>query len=130
MLTKILSLIMLLCCAFAIAQQNDPFDKNQRGQSTESANNLPKIQITQCNEKQANIMPNSPFNQLKIVGILLFKDKKQILLQNKEGEIDSAKEHDLVGMESYSLQRITKTDVEFLTWRADCSAGNIINVKL
>ncbi|WP_386691134.1 MULTISPECIES: pilus assembly protein PilP [unclassified Lonepinella] len=130
MLTKILSLIILLCCSFAIAQQNDPFDKNQRGQSTESANNLPKIKITKCSEKQANIMPNSSFDQLKIVGILLSKDKKQILLQNNEGEIDSAKENDLVGMESYSLQHITKTDAEFLTWQADCSAGNIINVKL
>ncbi|WP_386694754.1 pilus assembly protein PilP [Lonepinella sp. MS14435] len=129
MLTKITSLIIALFCSVALAK-TDPFDKNQRTQDMVQSDNTAKTQTAQCLQKHANIMPKTPFNQLTLIGILLFKDRKQILLQNKNGEIDSAKEHDLIGIDSYQLQNINKTQAEFLTWKADCSAGEVIILKL
>ncbi|WP_439256904.1 hypothetical protein [Lonepinella sp. BR2271] len=125
-----ITLLLLACYGITALAKGDPFDKQQRTQEAAPVQQVAKSKANLCPEKQANILPDSPFEQLTFIGILLFKEKKQILLQNKAGEVESATEQDLIGVEAYQLLSINKSHAEFQPWKADCSAGEIIKRKL
>ncbi|WP_439286937.1 hypothetical protein [Lonepinella sp. BR2357] len=125
-----IALLLLTCYGLTAFAKADPFDKQQRTPEAAPVQQVAKSKAVRCPEKQADILPDSPFEQLTLIGILLFKEKKQILLQNKAGEVESATEQDLIGAEAYQLLTINKSHAEFQSWKADCSAGEIIKRKL
>ncbi|MCK3658337.1 hypothetical protein A4G18_06370 [Pasteurellaceae bacterium Pebbles2] len=125
--------LMLFLGVFAAKAnaQNDPFDNTQRDKKpVETSEYLVAKSANQCHQQQAVLMPNEKFKQLKIIGILLSKQEKRILLQNEQGEVHSLKQGEFVATESYQLKQIGKTEGQFLTWKKDCSDGEVISVKL
>lgn len=124
------SILILLCLIPSLAIANDPFDKKQRHSSdkTNSQVETPHKKA-RCHESQQRVFPQLPFSQLKLVGIL-FAQQNQILLQGEQQEVRNLQVGELVAQEGYKLKQIDKQSAQFISWKNNCSEGNIISLSL
>ena len=120
---RIRMLCVLLCFSLN-SFASDPFDKNQR-----LKNKIQKVTSTKCPTEQNAVAQDTPFNRLKVVGIIQHKTYKQLLLNDDEKQVFSAVIGDSIGQEQLKLHQINKHEVQFTRRQQDCSAGEIVSVK-
>ena len=137
---KKISFVMLSALLFHFsAQANDPFDHNQRQLISESQ---AVSQSTSNNEKEREHSPShycqqnypalfgdTPFNQIKIVGVLFHNEQKQLLLQ-QDRQVVLAKLEDFVGLERHQIKQVSKQKITLQDWQAsDCQTPKIVEIK-
>lgn len=103
-----------LCCLFfclnAIAA--DPFDRSQR--QTENKMNFPKIQKEKCVFNEPSFATESAFEQLKLVGVVLYKNRPEALFLDSHQQLIVIKQGYRLGQEGYLIQQIGKNGVKLL----------------
>ena len=126
--------IRMLCVLFCFSLNSfagDPFDKNQRlkNNALPAVDKIQKATSTKCPTEQNAVAQNTPFNRLKVVGIIQHKTYKQLLLNDDEKQVFSVVIGDSIGQEQLKLHQINKYEVQFTRRQQDCSAGEIVSVK-
>lgn len=106
-----LGLYCLLLCFNA--QATDPFDYHQR-QTGENHLSLPKIQKEKCVFKEPAFATETAFIQLKLVGIVLYKNRPEALFLDPNQQLIAAKPGYRLGQEGYLIKQIGKNGVELL----------------
>ena len=124
-------MLCILLCFSLNSFAGDPFDKNQRLQNNAlpAVDKIQKVTSTKCPTEQNAVAQDTPFNHLKIVGIIQHKTYKQLLLNDDEKQVFSAVIGDSIGQEQLKLHQINKYEVQFTRRQQDCSAGEIVSVK-
>lgn len=103
----------LNACLFiaGFAQAADPFDRTQR----QSSENSPlRVQVTHCSFSETSLAAESHFEQLKLVGVVLYKKVPEALFLDMRQQLIIAKQGNRLGMEGYLLQKIDKQGVQLL----------------
>ena len=120
--------ILCLACYVPSLYANDPFDKNQRANKL----NFESAPTNEnCHQQQDAIFPESPFKQLKVIGILHNKNNQQLLLSNDEHQVSIAQIGDFVGQERLKIERIEQQQIHLLSWQnaPNCQQGQALKVK-
>ena len=127
---RIRMLCVLLCFSLN-SFASDPFDKNQRlkNNALPAVDKIQKVTSTKCPTEQNAVAQDTPFNRLKVVGIIQHKTYKQLLLNDDEKQVFSAVIGASIGQEQLKLHQINKHEVQFTRRQQDCSAGEIVSVK-
>lgn len=122
--------LLITCFVANLALANDPFDKTQRNNSAQG-NNTNVVATGQCHQQQEAIFADTPFKELKVVGVLQNKSNWQVLLADGNQQVNVVTLHDFVGAERLQIQTINKQQIELLDWQngADCSQGKIVLIK-
>lgn len=104
---------VLITCLFSawLAQAADPFDRTQR----QSSENLqPRVQRSHCTFSEPSLAAESDFEQLKLVGVVLYKTSPEALFLDMRQQLIIAKQGNRLGQEGYLLQKISKQGVQLL----------------
>ncbi|OOF84993.1 pilus assembly protein PilP [Rodentibacter ratti] len=104
-----------LCCLFFClnAVATDPFDRSQR-QAGQNKMNLPKIQKEKCVFNEPSFATESAFEQLKLVGVVLYKYRPEALFLDSQQQFIAVKQGYRLGQEGYLIQQIGKNGVKLL----------------
>lgn len=107
--------LLSLCCLVLSLNvvATDPFDRSQRQQSEKQPIELAKTQ-TKCVFNEPVFAPESSFNQLKLVGVILYKSSPKALFLNMNQQLIAVKQEQRLGQEGYLLQKILKDGVHLL----------------
>ena len=93
------------------AQAADPFDRTQR----QSSENLQaRVQSSHCTFSEPSLAAESNFEQLKLVGVVLYKASPEALFLDMRQQLIIAKQGNRLGQEGYLLQKISKQGVQVL----------------
>ncbi|OOF44290.1 hypothetical protein [Rodentibacter trehalosifermentans] len=104
----------LFCLFFSLnAVAVDPFDSSQR-QTGENRINLPKIRKVQCAFDEPAFATETAFEQLKLVGVVLYKNMPEALFLDSRQQLIVVKQGHRLGLEGYLLQQIQKNGVVLL----------------
>ena len=105
-----LGLICVSMCFQALAV--DPFDRTQR----QAAENpvTPLNRANTCTFKEPTLAAESAFEQLKLVGVVLYKQQPETLFLDMRKQLVIAKPGYRLGQEGYLLQKISKQGVQVL----------------
>ena len=124
-------MLCVLLCFSLNSFAGDPFDKNQRlkNNALPTVDKIQKATSTKCPTEQNAVAQHTPFNRLKVVGIIQHKTYKQLLLNDDEKQVFSAVIGDSIAQEQLKLHQINKHEVQFTRRQQDCSAGEIVSVK-
>ncbi|OOF55450.1 hypothetical protein BKK56_05960 [Rodentibacter genomosp. 2] len=108
----ILRHLLSLCCLFVSLNviAVDPFNHSQR-QSEKKLIEGAKTQITKCTFNEPSFASESPFNRLKLVGIILYKQSPKALFLDMNQQLIVVKQGQRLGQERYLLQQIYKDSV-------------------
>lgn len=108
-----------LCCLFFClnAVATDPFDRSQR-QMGENKMNLPKVRKEKCVFNEPSFAVESVFEQLKLVGVVLYKNRSEALFLDAQQQLIVAKQGYRLGQEGYLIQQIGKNAVKLLRSKA------------
>ncbi|WP_077418395.1 pilus assembly protein PilP [Rodentibacter rarus] len=108
-----------LCCLFFClnAVATDPFDRSQR-QMGENKMNLPKVRKEKCVFNEPSFAVESAFEQLKLVGVVLYKNRSEALFLDAQQQLIVAKQGYRLGQEGYLIQQIGKNAVKLLRSKA------------
>lgn len=106
---KYIWLILVLFCNSTLAV-NDPFDKKRRISNTQDNKQLNITTDNKCYSEQPSIFSETPFKQLKLVGII-FSSPKQILIQDTEQNLTIVGINQLVAQEKYKIKTINKDSI-------------------
>ncbi|ABR74062.1 hypothetical protein CBG46_01830 [Actinobacillus succinogenes] len=124
---RALSFIFFIC-AVTTVYAADPFDKNRRGDAPpEQAIAIPSAQ--RCHSHNSALAEHINFKRLKLVGVLLEKERPKALFQIDEKQIVTAKQGDFIAQEHLQIQQITKTVVQLNRWRLDCDNPERLTLK-
>lgn len=128
---KYIPFIIMLIGASIATYANDPFDKAQRQTRTAHSEENNRIHHSnRCHTNEDAIFTDTPFNQLKIVGILQYKDQPQIFLVDKNNVVHSATEGRFVAQERLRIQNITPRHIRFQQWNnANCEEPQSFIIK-
>lgn len=88
----------------------DPFDRTQRKSSDEAMPNA-KIQTTKCVFNEPILAAESTFEQLKLVGVVLYKQQPEALFLDSRQQLVIAKQGARLGLDGYLLKQIRKSGV-------------------
>ncbi|OOF83745.1 hypothetical protein BKG93_09495 [Rodentibacter ratti] len=106
-----LGLCYLFFCLNAVA--TDPFDRSQR-QAGQNKMNLPKIQKEKCVFNEPSFATESAFEQLKLVGVVLYKNRPEALFLDSQQQLIVIKQGYRLGQDGYLIQQIGKNGVKLL----------------
>ncbi|MBF0752286.1 MULTISPECIES: pilus assembly protein PilP [unclassified Pasteurella] len=102
------------CLLFSLnAVAADPFDHTQR-QTGENKVNLPKITKEKCAFKEPSFATESAFEQLKLVGVILYKNRPEALFLDPQQQLIMVKQGYRLGQEGYLVQQIEKSGITLL----------------
>ncbi|OOF65673.1 hypothetical protein [Rodentibacter sp. Ppn85] len=109
---SILRHLLSLCCLFFSLNviAIDPFNHLQR-QSEKKPIEGAKIQTTKCAFNEPSFASESPFNQLKLVGVILYKQSPEAWFLDINQQLIVVKQGQRLGQERYLLQQIHKDSV-------------------
>ncbi|THA10941.1 hypothetical protein [Rodentibacter pneumotropicus] len=104
-----------LCCLFSClnAVATDPFYRSQR-QTGENKMNLPKIRKEKCVFNEPSFAIESAFEQLKLVGVVLYKNSSKALFLDPHQQLIVVKQGYRLGQEGYLMQQIGRNGVKLL----------------
>lgn len=115
---------------FSSAYGADPFNKNRR---TDIRNVQPAPVIATpertCHSGNAVIAEDMNFKRLKLVGVLLEKNRSLALFQTDEKQIVMAKEQEFIAQEQLQIHRIAKNAVQLNRWKLDCDKPERLTLK-
>ncbi|OOF57441.1 hypothetical protein [Rodentibacter myodis] len=95
---------LFVCCTTTAA---DPFDRSQR-QAAENARPQTTSQPTKCMFNESLLAAESTFEQLKLVGVVLYKKEPEALFLNNAQKLVIAKLGERLGAEGHLLRQIRK----------------------
>ncbi|QPB41525.1 hypothetical protein [Rodentibacter haemolyticus] len=116
-----------LVCLESIAA--DPFDRLQR-QSADSNISQSKIPSTKCVFDEPSLAMESTFEQLKLVGVVLYKNIPEALFLDPNQKLIVAKQGYRLAQEGNLLQQIRKDGVALLRAKAgQCEQTEKLEVR-
>ncbi|WP_226691995.1 MULTISPECIES: hypothetical protein [Rodentibacter] len=119
--------LCFLICLESIAA--DPFDRLQR-QSADNAISQSKVQRTRCVFNEPSLATESAFEQLKLVGAVLYKHTSEALFLDSNQKLIVAKQGYRLAQEGYLLQQISKDGVVLLHAKAgQCEQTEALEVR-
>ncbi|QIA77199.1 pilus assembly protein PilP [Rodentibacter caecimuris] len=103
--------LLSLCCLFVSLNviAVDPFNHSQR--QPEKLIEGAKTQTTKCAFNEPSFASESPFNRLKLVGVILYKQSPKALFLDINQQLIVVKQGQRLGQERYLLQQIHKDSV-------------------
>ena len=121
---------LLLCCVWTgNVSATDPFDHSQR-QLTEKPTSSAKRHKTTCVFKEPVFAAESAFEQLKLVGVVLYKQVPEALFLDMRQQLIIAKKGYRLGQEGYLLEQISKNGVQLSRFKArQCEQTESVNLR-
>lgn len=104
----------------------DPFDHSQR-QMAENPTNVAQENTTACQFDEPAFATETPFEQLTLVGVVLYKQAPEAFFLDGQKQLILAKQGFRLGQEGYLLQQIGKEGVKFLRPKAgQCEQTEVV----
>ena len=123
---KYILLLLILFFNSALAG-NDPFDKKRRISDTHDNKQLNITSDSKCYSEQPTIFSETPFKQLKLVGII-FSSPKQVLMQDAEQNLTIAGINQLIAQEKYKIKTINKDSLILSRLDINCAEHSDISL--
>ncbi len=121
-------LLTFFCIIPTLTPASDPFDHRQR-QSGAPAET--EMGTSFCRRNVATIAPQTPINQLKIIGVIIQSEQSQVLFSSSGQAIISASKGDNIGQEQMQIAEISTQQIQLLNWqsRTDCQQVETVSLK-
>ncbi|MFD0966507.1 hypothetical protein ACFQ02_06585 [Seminibacterium arietis] len=126
-------LFILFNFSEGITFATDPFDKTQRYLKESMSTPQPTKKSTlSCHSTQLSIAHETPFEQIKFIGVLIGKNSTKIFFINNNQTVMSANEGDFIAKEKLKINKIELQQISLLSWQKarSCQQPEPINIKL
>ena len=119
-------LLAFFCIIPTLTHASDPFDHRQRGTPSET-----DMTTSFCRRDVATIAPQTPINQLKIIGVIIQPEQSQVLFSSSDQAVISASKGDNIGQERMQIAQISTQQIQLLNWqnRTDCQQAETVSLK-